>query len=265
MSQRSLSRPLSLSHWPSSATTQTSPHSSLSVTSMSLTAFQLIRHLLLFGLPSSLYWRAVFFNPPPRVPLSCNLPHSFPYALITLATISAHVLCFSAPQLLGSLGKKPRITHAKPITGSHKFSLVINVAPLANLVLSCATLTLPEAPCDLFSLTTSPAFPHFQIYSRDSLTLAGAALPLWSCSPPSVTSFLSVLFSPALQSPEFTCHSLLTASRPLGLSFAPESPSSTSATCTRNSSHYLKIKQPDTLYMALLSSLALLTLVPCPC
>lgn len=140
------------------------------------------------------------------------------------------------------------ITHAKPITGSHKFSLVINVAPLANLVLSCATLTLPEAPCDLFSLTTSPAFPHFQIYSRDSLTLAGAALPLWSCSPPSVTSFLSVLFSPALQSPEFICHSLLTALRPLGLSFAPESPSSTSATCTRNSSHYLKIKQPDSLY-----------------
>ena len=105
----------------------------------------------------------------------------------------------------------------------------------------------------------SPAFPHFHMDGRDSFTLAGAALPLWSCSPLPVTSFLSVLFSPALRSQNSP------ASRAFRLLSASESPGSFSATCTRSSSHFLKIKQPDSLCMSQLSSLTPLLPVLCPC
>lgn len=89
---------------------------------------------------SNLHYIGDWFSPP-TVPLPCDLPPHFPYALVTLATVSAPVLCSLAPQLLGSLGEKPRNPPAKPLTGSHKLSLVIKVAPLADLVLSCATLS----------------------------------------------------------------------------------------------------------------------------
>ena len=68
-----------------------------------------------------------------------DLLHCFSDALITLASVSAHVLC-SSPQLPDLMGKKHRIIQAEPMTGLHNCSLAFTAVSRA-IYFFCAALT----------------------------------------------------------------------------------------------------------------------------
>ena len=228
LSQRFLLRPLMLS--------SLSKHSSLPVTSTSLAAFQLIKHFPLLYLQSSNIRQKFIF---PTHSLSLVIGLSFPYTLITLAAVLAHVLCSSAPQWLVLMGEREELYRLSLFQGHTNmvWPFMYLHKPFTSLLCN-PKLTIPEAIGDILFL-----------FSESQFWLP--SLPnLWQGC---VTSFQS--YSPYTSCLHGICPTCFKA---LHHSLTSNDPSFSSLRLNRISFSVSENETPNSIYLALLASLSIL-------
>lgn len=160
----------------------------------------------------------------PTHSLSLVIGLHFPYTLITLAAVSAHVLCSSAPQRLVLMGERVELYRLSLFQG-HKnivWPFLYLHKPFTSLLCN-PKLTITEAICDilfLFSESQSCLLSLPNIWQR-SLQFYKSCLYLLSC-------YLHVSFpsSPVLPTPHTSVEFVVPASRTPVIHWLPVTPAS---------------------------------------